>query len=426
MLVRKFEAVNMKEALSRVKTEMGKTAVILSHREIKKGGGAFGLFARPVVEVTAALDEGATEKGAEERREIEYENIGRPMKRNARNAAASPQWDTDRKMESIISALDPLRDEIRDLKELIAASTSAGALGRSELQKAANLADDLMEIKSLASFMLEESDFLKGAKLDPNFLVCYRRMVERGIEPEFALKLVHEVKESIPGGREPDIKHIVSHVIEKIGEAMITGDPITPLGGGPRVVSLIGPTGVGKTTTLAKIAAELTLKGGRVGLITIDTYRIAAIEQLKIYAEILNIPIKVVLTPDDFADALKAFGEKDVVLIDTAGRSQRDSKKLDELAAFLGEDELIENYLVLSAASDAKTLDEAAKNFGVAPISGLIFTKLDEAAQPGNVINLNLKTGLPLIYCTTGQKVPEDIEKASPEKLATRIFKSEA
>jgi len=174
---------------------------------------------------------------------------------------------------------------------------------------------------------------------------------------------------------------------------------------------------------VAKIAARLTLDGHRVGLITIDTFRIAAVEQLKIYAGILNIPIAVALTPEDMAGALRSFAEKDVILIDTAGRSQRDMQKLAELSTFLGADAAIDNYLVLSAAADPAAVDEAARNFSCVHITGLIFTKMDESAKPGVAFSQNFKTGIPVAYVTAGQRVPEDMEPAQAHKLAARVFK---
>ena len=415
MQFKTYQAIDMAEAIVRIKADLGPDAVILSSRKIKNVNGAYGILGRPLIEVTAAADEDVRQDRQQHRRAPRKPAAdAKPEVR----AAGTPE---------VIAALGPLRDEIRELRELIGAAAGAGAANRDGLDRAAGLSDDIGSLKSMMSFMLENTKFYKGLNLEPNYLVCYRRLVERGVEHEYALKLIAEVKEGVPGGRELDLKTIVDLVIARIQETMIVGEPLTAAtnANGPRVIALIGPTGVGKTTTLAKIAAQLAMQGKRVGLVTIDTYRIAAVEQLRTYAQILGLPLEVALTPQDVPRALTALADRDVILIDTAGRSQRDGKKLDELARFVG-DAAIENYLVLSAGADSAALDEAVRNFGCVTLAGLIFTKLDESAKPGVVVAQNYKTGLPVVYCTTGQRVPEDIEAASGRRLGARLFKKEA
>jgi len=195
---------------------------------------------------------------------------------------------------------------------------------------------------------------------------------------------------------------------------------------GPHVVALIGPTGVGKTTTIAKHAAKLKLDEKRkVGLITIDTYRIAAIDQLKKYADIIGSPLRVVGNPEDLRDAIAAMSDCDYVLIDTAGRSPKDTLKLNELKTFLEAANPEEVHLVLSTTASRECADLAIERFADVRVDKLIFTKLDEANHVGTVLNIIRAVKKPLSYVTTGQDVPADIEVARGRRIAQLILGSE-
>jgi flagellar biosynthesis protein FlhF len=192
---------------------------------------------------------------------------------------------------------------------------------------------------------------------------------------------------------------------------------------GPHVVALIGPTGVGKTTTIAKLAANLMLREKhRVGLITIDTYRIAAIDQLKRYADIIGSQLKVVGSAEEMRSAVKAMNECDFVLIDTAGRSPNDTLKLNELKSFLAAAGPQEVHLVLSTTANQESVELAMDKFGDVRFDKIIFTKLDEAAHVGTVLNVAKKTNRALSYVTIGQDVPDDIEVARGRRIAQLIL----
>jgi flagellar biosynthesis protein FlhF len=192
---------------------------------------------------------------------------------------------------------------------------------------------------------------------------------------------------------------------------------------GPHVVALIGPTGVGKTTTLAKIAANLQIREGkRVGLITLDTYRIAAIDQLRRYAELLGSPLKAVNTSDELREALAAMGDCEFILIDTAGRSPTDTMKLNELKGFLDAAAPDEVHLVLSSAASQVCIERAIERFSAVRVDKIIFTKLDEAVHVGVVLNVIRKVNKTLSYVTTGQNVPDDIEVGKGSKLAQMLL----
>jgi flagellar biosynthesis protein FlhF len=208
-------------------------------------------------------------------------------------------------------------------------------------------------------------------------------------------------------------------------EIAIAG-PIRVTPGQRRIVALVGPTGVGKTTTIAKLAAHYRLKEKRrVGLITVDTYRVAAVEQLRTYADIIDLPMQVVSTPREMREATRQLDGLDLVLMDTAGRSPRDEIKIQELKAFLTEAGADEVHLVLSSGAGARTLVETAGRFAAVGTTSLILTKLDEATGLGNLLPLVRSSKLPVSYLTNGQNVPDDIETADCRRLARLILAME-
>ncbi len=202
-----------------------------------------------------------------------------------------------------------------------------------------------------------------------------------------------------------------------------TGPVSRNLSGDPRVVVLIGPTGVGKTTSIAKIAANLKLRQHKkVGLITIDTYRIGAVDQLRMYSQIIDVPLKVVLTPAELRQAIDSYDQMDVILVDTAGRSQKDDLKLQELKTFLDAAKADEVHLVLSSTANHSHMLSAAERFKSIGVDRLILTKLDEAISFGVVLSVLRKVDASISYITTGQDVPDDIEVAGGQKLARMLL----
>ncbi len=410
MKVKRFEAMDMGEALAMVKASMGPNAVILHTRNINRGSGSFGLFGRPVVEVYATSPEsGAQEAG--------------PTQAARRGLIASERRVEARKD---VLSFEPVMDSLLEIQTSL---NEISAIKENPDETVSRITGDVRELKSMISYLLDQSGIENEKGLSRQYLALLRILKEHGVADEYSRSLVDEIREK-PGrgeGSAPDIKTLLYVTAAKIRDSIMFGGAIVKPGPGdrkPDIVALVGPTGVGKTTTVAKLAATLSMDNVKVGLITIDTFRIAAVEQLKIYANILNIPLEVILSPGDLKQAIRNYRDKEVILIDTAGRSQRDYRQIKELAKFLDSNDNVDSRLVLSAASSEAQMEEAIKSFSKANVSGLIFTKLDEAAHLGPVLNQHLKTGLPVSYFTTGQSVPEDIEQAQAGAFVKRLFSS--
>ena len=245
-----------------------------------------------------------------------------------------------------------------------------------------------------------------------------QRLLDQEVDPPLADRILGKVRDLLPSkASAEDVRKQTERVL-----AAALGEPETirlRQDGKPCVVAFVGPTGVGKTTTLAKIAADFSLvQGKKVGLVTADTYRIAAVEQLKTYAEILNLPVTVVYSPSDMPAAIKAHQDKDLILIDTAGRSHRNRQQFDELRQLLQAVPYDEVFLVLSVNTGRAACQEVLEHYAFVREYKLLFTKLDETPVPGIIINARLRTGKRLSYVTAGQSVPDDLSVADPRSLA--------
>src|ERR1019366_3031988 len=252
----------------------------------------------------------------------------------------------------------------------------------------------------------------------------YNQLIQNQVAEELARNIVKTMHKELRPEYLSRTQFVREKLAEHIEKLIPTTGPITrKKTSGPHVVALIGPTGVGKTTTLAKLAANLKLREKhRVGLITLDTYRIAAVDQLKRYADIIVAPFKVVSNAEELRDAVASMSTMDFILIDTAGRSPRDVMKLNELRGLLAAIEPDEVHLVISSTASQKCVELAIQRFSEVRVDKIIFTKLEEAANVGVVLNVIQKVNKSLSYVTTGQDVPDDIEVGHGRQLAQMIL----
>lgn len=248
---------------------------------------------------------------------------------------------------------------------------------------------------------------------------AYTDLIEVDVEERTARELVDLLStqlDALPGGTPPDLPGLVTDQIETCG-------PITITPGARRLAALVGPTGVGKTTTIAKLAANFRLREKkRVGLITVDTYRVAAVEQLRTYADIIDLPMEVVATPREMREAVARMTDLDLVLLDTAGRSPKDEVQIQELKSMLGEAQPDEVHLVLSSTAGARSLVHTADRFAEVGVTSLLLTKMDEAMSLGHLLTLLRSCRLPISYLTNGQNVPDDIQVARAAALGRSIL----
>jgi flagellar biosynthesis protein FlhF len=432
MQVKVFEAEDMRSALEKVKQALGPEALILSTRSIAKG--RFGMTSKNRIEVTAAVDGGGEAQ-------------------DSRTAAAAPKPSPTPAGYGRGAYFETLLDETsapaeagkgRNGREKAAASKD----GNAGTEEGGSLYEELRQMRRSFQGLAKELARVKSSWPKAEASAPSGRdggatdQARARLAPFHGLGIHEAVLEQFAGilteGR-PDDAAQASEAAETDPPAE-TDDPAALLAGllaetirfedllaapwqGQKRMALIGPTGVGKTTSIAKVAANYMLAGGRkVVLATIDNYRIAAVEQLKIYGRIMNMPVEVARAPEELSGIFERHADADLVLVDTAGRSPRDDMRQQELAAFLDPALGIENHLVLSATTGETELYTVIDRFSHLNLHGLVVTKLDECDFPGQIVNLGVQGGYPLSLLTNGQKVPEDLLPSEPREVAKEIL----
>jgi flagellar biosynthesis protein FlhF len=376
----------MPDAMKTVRTELGNDAVILNSR-IVYTGGIFGFFRKKNVEVIAAVDQKVQQTAKPILKEKSSFLINNPIEPKRVNNEETKGLDTSNSKQS-----EEILKEINELKALLKFSHS----NSDQVSSAYPL--PIQEIQNLMN-KHEFSPFLK----------------ER-----FTVSLMEKwFSSSTKNSNEVIQEQMKEEIIQSLSEKSFGRISFSK-----KYVNVVGPTGVGKTTTLAKIAADCVINHKKkVAFITTDTYRIAAIEQLKTYAQILNVPIEVCYSLEDFKTSTKKFEAFDVILIDTAGRNFRNKKYIDDLQQVIDFNLEMETYLVLALTAKQKDMEDIYQQFSSIQIDRFIFTKADETSIYGSMINMIEKYNIGVAYITTGQNVPDDMIPANPEVIANLIIR---
>jgi len=448
MKLKTYRAASIADALSDIKRDLGSDAVIL-HTKTFKAGGVLGLGAKKVFEITATTPDAVAPR--QPRRtpvrpafESNGESAGEALLRRAYASAVAPKAEMD-------SRAGAVRDEVRLAAGMGVPAGAPSAVPAVEVATPEpappppapepvvsqptpvdmQIASEIASLKKLVGQVLTRTGGAGHAPAMPDTLFAlYTQLLEAQLADDLADQIVAEVRRDLSDDALADEQSVRAAVASRL-EAMIpaVGDATPPRrapDGRPLTLALVGPTGVGKTTTIAKLAATYKLRYGRsVGLITSDTYRIAAVEQLRTYANIIGLPLEVAMTPSEMKAACARLSQRDVILIDTAGRSPSDDGRIEELGRYLEAAKPHETHLVLSSASSEKVMVAAAERFGVAKPDKVIFTKLDESVGFGVLINAARAIGMRLSFLTTGQEVPDHLESGCPRRLASLVLGEE-
>lgn len=371
MKVKKYTAATMPEAMKQVRKELGTGAVILNSKEVKHKG-FLGLFKKSRIEVVAAHDPD-------------------PIRPSNNQTIPNKVADTSK----------------REMKQDVSKSDSDNLV--------------LEEIKQLKKMLHYATD--ETSHYPMNYRLVYEGLLAQEVEPILAKQLVDKVldKASDLGSENVGYRDIVD-TLATVLKTDLSGFPYKGIEDTKKIAQFVGPTGVGKTTTIAKIAAKCMLEDQKkVALITSDTYRIAAVEQLRTYAKILDVPMEVAYTADDFRQAFDKYANYDVILVDTAGRNFRDEQYIRQLKETTRPEWEMDTYLVLALTAKAEDITTIYNQFSQIGIKEVVFTKTDETRQYGSFLNISLGKQTGIAYATNGQDVPEDLLKLSPSLISDYI-----
>lgn len=432
MIIKKYLVKNMNEGLTKIRYELGKDAIIIGQRKVRKAG-FMGLFSKKILEVTAAVENSTDQekesksfkqdkryykaKDEEEDFKNSLESIRRLMQDEVlgQNKVKSME---EKRIETLQNRILEHNYNVEKEKQRNDFSVNREV---EKIQSIENIDKDSIDIESIHKEVSELKNLLNkviknGSSGENSNSLLLERLRHLDIDEELQENIINAIDEI--SSEESNETEALRDVFER--DILVSRQSLSG-----RIV-LVGPTGVGKTTTIAKLAGRLALiEKKKVGLITVDTYRIGAIEQLKTYAEIMNIPFKVVITMKEMEDAIKFMKDCDVILIDTTGRSSKNAMQISELRAFVQKANPDHVNMVISATTKNSDIKSILKGYAELEYDNIIVTKLDETTVYGSLYNIAKFSNKPVSFVTTGQNVPDDIMVPTKEEITSFILGEE-
>lgn len=416
MQVKVFHAFTMQEAIQAIKAELGPDALILSTKDVRQRGAVAKWFGRPLIEVTAAVDHSAAP------------------------AAPNPEAKQQARLQP---ARAPIQDPVlvpasrfqETLNGLVHDSPSPKLTGKRAAAPPAQLFKELRrkpvrqpqlrrireELRGLHQHLLEgySDDTITVPKHIPGpMTLWYRDFIARGLAVPAAVSFVQSLHDRLTAEELRDRMKVRGALRELVKREMDEGMPLVKPDDERKVAVFFGPSGSGKTTAVAKLAARLTAQGRSVALVTTDTCRTSAVEQLRGYADALDLPMHAAFTRQDTADAVRRYAGDHVVLVDTGGRTVADREFLADVRWLARLDHAVDTHLVMSAATREDDLLGMARRCAEYAVNRLLITKLDETSGVGSLLTLQRQTGIPFSYFSTGPSVPHDLEVAGADRVA--------
>ncbi|NIK68846.1 flagellar biosynthesis protein FlhF [Paenibacillus sp. BK720] len=427
MRVKRYVVNALPEALPMIRSELGKDAVILNTKEVRIGG-FMGMFRKKKMEVIAAIESGAAAPPAAtapKKAAAEVQRVVQALQESKRQAAAATAVLEPPAPAPAPAVQPPPPVTPASPPPVTPASPPPVTPASPPSQTINRINDDLLEeirfIKqSLKQLSMHNPDNNRPLAIQS----LYDRLIQQEVEPELIDRLIDAVNERLADRKEemPELEETWQIARELLLEWLVPYSRQS-ISESARIVHFVGPTGVGKTTTIAKLAAGQSIKFGRqIGLITSDTYRIAAVDQLRTYANILNVPMEVVFSPMDLPKAFKQLEDRELIYMDTAGRNFRNELHVSEVNSLLQSSHQSETVLVLSLTGKTKDMMAVADNFVKYGVRKVLFTKLDETSVYGSILNLALKNELQPVYVASGQTVPDDIAPFNAERYMDALL----